>query len=358
MNERSLDVRRRFGAFIRERRQSLNLSVYSVGNILGVTHSSVFNWETAKSFPVSMSVLQRMELVYGGVENAFREMFENVLSDTEEKSFLRSLDELSGGRFNEMGGSLSYRHKDAMRGDVSVALGIRMKESRWIGGIGMRDLSRLLGLSYQSVRSWELGSSFPSDLVALRKLDLFVGGCLVDIIFGFPLSEWDEKEVRMRLNKARRVNSVSAELRAEIARRYDGGETQASLSRSTGLSSKVVRKVLKDAGVHRPQSKKTLQDYVPVIVERYAGGESVRELASSLDLEVSAVYRVLRGAGLKGEGEKRRRLKNFEVLEIRRRCVDEDLSDVSSSMGLPLRTVALVVSGERYEWVAPEEGAG
>jgi hypothetical protein len=80
---------------------------------------------------------------------------------------------------------------------------------------------------------------------------------------------------------------------AEVARRYQSGDSQAAIAAALGLGRGVVRAVLEQQGVPiRPRCPAS-GPHQEAILSLHAGGKSIREISDQLRIDFATVYRVL-----------------------------------------------------------------
>jgi transcriptional regulator with XRE-family HTH domain len=72
MREQSWNARNHFGSFLREKRDSLSMSLSDMGYVLNLNYGTVWNWEIGGSFPANIIRLKQLALVYPGVHDEMK----------------------------------------------------------------------------------------------------------------------------------------------------------------------------------------------------------------------------------------------------------------------------------------------
>ena len=117
--------------------------------------------------------------------------------------------------------------------------------------------------------------------------------------------------------KPKRISPITEEVYKECARRYEKGESVASISRKLGFSSHYLYAAFKQNGVQvkRYFNKPTKKEY-DQMVEDYLAGKSVQEIASSMGLSISPVYAELRRRRIKPPGNALGAEKEREICQL------------------------------------------
>ncbi|MCA1707840.1 MAG: hypothetical protein LC808_33030 [Actinobacteria bacterium] len=94
------------------------------------------------------------------------------------------------------------------------------------------------------------------------------------------------------------VGVAESEIATVLAARYRDGVPIEQLSDDTGIDRRVIRRLLTEAGVSRPERHPLPVDQSDWVVEQYRAGVSLRELAKQTSCSYSTIRRVLLQAGV------------------------------------------------------------
>lgn len=199
-------LKRKFGRFLRDSRLGLDMSVYDIGYVLGLSHATVYYWEEGKSFPNSVMKLKQLQFLYGGVMVILRGLFDDVVTRTELRDFLREVASMKAHIDDVRSDIMWYEAKDKRDDSYRRAFGRYLAERRQDVGVSANSLAVALGMSHTVCYRWESGSSFPSDPVVLAKLDRLYGDTLAFIFGACPsnnvlLSQTEKHELSERMDE-------------------------------------------------------------------------------------------------------------------------------------------------------------
>ncbi len=85
---------------------------------------------------------------------------------------------------------------------------------------------------------------------------------------------------------------------AEVAARYEAGESLRQLAKSIDASSDAILRLLGEEGVHTRQPRMLTADEKAEVVRRYQAGESTYQVAAATGVPKTTVARTLQRAGV------------------------------------------------------------
>jgi transcriptional regulator with XRE-family HTH domain len=208
MREQSWNARNHFGSFLREKRDSLSMSLSDMGYVLNLNYGTVWNWEIGGSFPANIIRLKQLALVYPGVHDEMKRIFQLPDVKPTDEQWDNLVSRLSTtGPIDRAALSVRGFHADTRIDSYKKAFGKYLRERRLDSGYTARGLARGMGLSSGTTcLQWEAGLNFPQDIVCLIMLDRLYGDTL-DVIFGIcadygiHLKHTEKRDVLSRLKK-------------------------------------------------------------------------------------------------------------------------------------------------------------
>lgn len=213
LDDKDLRARALFGEFVAGHRDRLDLSLYQMGEVLGVSHATVWCWEQGQTMPKSLGLFQALNVVCDGEVCGFmRELVGERgvrLTRAEERAFRREwrAERLRGGpnRCRETYSLSPYRLRVGERdARMNLQMGEYLRRSRIKRmQIDASGLSRMLDVAKGTVQNWESGAAFPRNLVVYRQFDLMLEGEWFDVMFGMV----KERPIRLAASEVRGIRS-------------------------------------------------------------------------------------------------------------------------------------------------------
>jgi transcriptional regulator with XRE-family HTH domain len=217
LSKRAMMMRALFGEYLEGARINKKLSTYDVGKILGVTHATVHGWERGISFPVGISLLQRLKMIYPATSDEFKDIINRpkLRLTSMEKDRIDEIVEESDGSYAERRIlKQAYRGKDESYASCKIKFGKFLYDARKDKELNYGDIAAIIKRSRTTFLNWENGSSFTNDIENVQAINYLFDERVLDVMFGLCLrdniqiSQPDKDMVNERLEETLNLKSI------------------------------------------------------------------------------------------------------------------------------------------------------
>lgn len=191
---------------------AMDMSVYDLGYVLGKNPQTVWYWERGRSFPASIVLLKKLEVLYRETPHVLKDIAKRaeIQPTAEEWSrFEKEVYEKTGDLFHSRQNPF-YESKDQRDMEYKEAFGEYLMRERMKREIRHGALANALGVSRNAYCQWEDGITFPQDAMVLVLLDKLYGNTF-DVLFGLcrengiSLKDGEKRDVLRKMREVERV---------------------------------------------------------------------------------------------------------------------------------------------------------